>query len=94
MTDISTYQIQITINDPIGFHTRTASIFAKKASTFSAEITVTYNDKKVNAKSMLSLMALGARSSAEISIQSKGFDAQMAALSLSQLVANGFKEKT
>ena len=44
----------INIEDEIGFHARTASLFAKKASTFNSDIFVEFNGKKVSAKSTLS----------------------------------------
>ena len=43
----------IKIEDKIGFHARTASIFAKKASEFKSEIFVKFKEKKVNAKIMV-----------------------------------------
>ena len=56
----------INIEDEIGFHARTASLFAKKASKFKSEIFIEFNRKKVNAKSTLSIMTLGVKSNDEI----------------------------
>ena len=43
--------IKIQINDKIGFHARTASIFSKSASEFKSFINIEFKDKKVNGKS-------------------------------------------
>ena len=58
--------LAINIKDEIGFHARTASLFAKKASKFESEIFIEFKGKKVNAKSTLSIMTLGVKSNDEI----------------------------
>ena len=64
----------INIEDEIGFHARTASLFAKKASTFNSDIFVEFNGKKVSAKSTLSLMTLGVKSRDQIMLIAEGSD--------------------
>lgn len=80
----------LVLNDPIGFHARTASLFAKSASSFEAEVLVYFNDKKANGKSMLSLMSLGVKSKQEIRIETNGVDEAMALDRLSNLVTSNF----
>jgi phosphocarrier protein HPr len=83
-------QKTLVLNDPIGFHARTASLFAKTASSFEAEVLVYFNDKKANGKSMLSLMTLGVKSKQEIRIKVSGRDEEMALDRLSNLVTSNF----
>jgi phosphocarrier protein len=80
----------IKIEDKIGFHARTASIFAKKASAFKSEISVKFKEKKVNAKSTLSLMTLGVKSLDEIELTIEGSDEVHANQTLVDLVKSNF----
>ena len=81
----------IKIEDKIGFHARTASIFAKKASAFKSEILVKFKEKKVNAKSTLSLMTLGVKSLDDIELIVEGTDEVHANQALVDLVKSNFK---
>lgn len=81
----------IKIEDKIGFHARTASIFAKKASAFKSEIFVKFKEKKVNAKSTLSLMTLGVKSLDEVELTVEGSDEVHANQTLVDLVKSNFK---
>jgi len=81
----------IKIEDKIGFHARTASIFAKKASEFKSEIFVKFKEKKVNAKSTLSLMTLGVKSLDDIELTVEGTDEIHANQALVDLVKSNFK---
>lgn len=82
------------LNDPIGFHARTASLFAKTAASFESEISVYFNEKKANGKSMLSLMTLGVKSKQEIRIEASGADEEMALDRLKNLVSSNFTAST
>ena len=50
------------------------SNFVKTAMQFESEISVALNDHKVNAKSLLHILTLGANQGAEIEIQADGID--------------------
>lgn len=84
-------EIEVKITDNIGFHARTASIFAKKAAAFESNIIVKANDKIVNGKSMLNLMSLGVKSGMNIFIMAEGQDSDEAINVLRQLVENNFE---
>ncbi|MGL4950330.1 MAG: HPr family phosphocarrier protein [Mycoplasma sp.] len=64
----------VTIIDPIGLHARPASEMVQVASKFASDITITYGDKKGNAKSIITIMALGVKTGAEISFEINGAD--------------------
>ena len=81
----------IKIKDEIGFHARTSSLFAKKASAFQSEIFIKFNDKKGNGKSTLSLMTLGVKSQDVITIYVNGTDEIEALVTLEELIKNNFK---
>jgi len=84
---------QIVIKDSVGFHARTASLFAKKAARFESDVVaIVFNGKKVNGKSTLSLMTLGVKSQDEIAITVSGKDESLAMESLVTLIENNFKD--
>ena len=68
-------QIEITITNPAGLHARPAAEFLRRAKASSSNITVTANDKTVNAKSMLGILKLGATQGTTISVEVDGDDA-------------------
>lgn len=81
---------KVTVIDKIGFHARTASLFAKNASTFTSDIRIAFREKEVNAKSMLKIMTLGVKCNDEIEIIAEGEDEQKAIDSLTSLIKINF----
>lgn len=80
----------VTVTDEIGFHARTASLFAKKAGGFESTIQVSFNGKTVNGKSMLAIMTLGVKNNASVEISADGADESAALEALLELVKNNF----
>ena len=81
---------QVVVIDKIGFHARTAALFAKQSALFSSNIKVEFNNKSVNGKSMLSIMTLGVKSNDTIEIITDGEDEQEALTSLIKMIQNNF----
>ena len=81
----------IALQDQVGFHARTAALFAKRATQFKAEIQVGFKEKKANGKSPLALMTLGVKSMEEIKIIIQGPDEQAAMEALTVLIESQFK---
>lgn len=50
---------QFTIISEVGLHARPATVFVQKASQYTSDIELEYNDKKVNVKSIMGVMSLG-----------------------------------
>lgn len=74
-----------------GLHARPAGALAKTAASFKSKIELQFNQKKVNAKSSLSLMTLGLGHNAEFTIMADGEDSEQAIKTLSELVDKEFK---
>ncbi len=70
------------IKDPVGLHARPASIMVQEATKFESDITISANGKDANLKSIMSVMALGAKSGEEITIKAEGPDAEEAIAAL------------
>lgn len=82
----------VVVTHKVGLHARPASVFVQAAGKFESEITVTCEDRSANAKSILTVLTLGAHKGAEITIAAEGADAQEAVDALVELVENNFGE--
>ena len=69
---------------------RPAYLFAETAARFDSQIEVEKDDIRIDGKSVLSILTLGAAQGSEVSIQATGSDAQDAVNALEQLVVSGF----
>ncbi|GAA5417162.1 phosphocarrier protein HPr [Paraliobacillus ryukyuensis] len=68
----------VTITDSTGVHARPATVLVNKAGSFSSDVTVEYNGKSVNLKSIMGVMSLGIPKDAKIKLVAKGSDEQEA----------------
>lgn len=84
----------LTLTNPAGLHARPAALFTQEAKRFKAKlfIQVQGRGKESNAKSLLSLLSLGARQDETIIIRAHGPDAEQALAALQTLVQAGFHE--
>jgi phosphocarrier protein HPr len=76
-----------------GLHARASAKFVKLASEFDAEVTVSRDEQKVDARSIMGLMMLAAGPGSSIDIAAEGPDAQAAIDALAELVASRFDEE-
>ena len=76
-----------------GLHARATSAFVKVADSFESEIFVQKQDLKVNGKSIMGLLMLGAPLGETIIISAEGDDAEAAIEALTELVNNKFGEE-
>ncbi|MDD5987444.1 MAG: HPr family phosphocarrier protein [Eubacteriales bacterium] len=67
-------RISYTIHNKVGLHARPASLFIKKANEFDSDISIELGEKKIDGKSILSIMTLGAGQGAVIEITADGKD--------------------
>ena len=74
--------ITVKIIDKIGIHARPASKIVQTAGKFESNISFKTNDKTANAKSVINLMALGAKFDTEVQIIAEGSDEEKAIESL------------
>ena len=78
--------------NPQGIHTRPATLIAKVAGAFGAEVTLAASGKTVNAKSTLQVLGLVAEQGAKLTVRACGRNAQEAVDALVALVRRGFDE--
>lgn len=65
---------KVIVKNPIGLHARPAAEFVKVTSRLACEVTVGKGHLKVNAKSILGVISLGAAQNSEIEIYTDGED--------------------
>lgn len=75
-----------------GLHARPAALFVQTAARFKADIKVAKGDRSANAKSIMSVLALGVTKGTTIDILATGDDAEEAVDALTRLVESGFGE--
>lgn len=80
------------IQNEAGLHTRPAAALVKIAQQYPAQIRICKGKRCVSAKSILSLLTLGAKKGEKIIIKAKGIRSDEALKKLGALVASKFHE--
>ncbi len=81
-------QRTVEIHFPVGLHVRPATIIAKKARGFQAEVFLVYQDRKVSARNVFDMFLLGAEKGAMIKLEAtEDKDAEAALDTLAALFA-------
>ena len=79
-------EVRVRLPDGVALHARPAGALVRAASTFAADVFVSVNGRRANAKSILDILSLGAEGGVEIVIDASGDDAVEAAEHLALLV--------
>ena len=82
----------LVITNPQGLHARPAEMFARLAMQFEAEISLVRVSERVDAKSVLHILTLGADHGTELLLEASGVDAQQAVDALVRLVESNFAD--
>ncbi|GAB4448711.1 MAG: phosphoenolpyruvate--protein phosphotransferase [Chloroflexi bacterium OHK40] len=85
-------QLELTIRNPTGLHARPARVLADTAKRFQASVFVRYGARRVNAKSLVSLLTLGVTPGECIQVDVSGEDEEQAATAIAAAVENGLGE--
>ncbi len=80
-------QRNVKISNKLGLHARPAAEFVEKANTFKSRISVEKDGKKVNAKSIIEILTLGAKYGCSIKITAEGEDEAEAVEALAKLLS-------
>ena len=82
----------IILKNTDGLHARPAAIFVQEANKFDSEIEIEFQSLKVNGKSIIGIMSLGAFHGEEITLIARGRDEEEAVSHLEKLILNDFKK--
>ena len=78
----------VAVGSASGLHARPAKIFVEAAAAAPVKVTIRVGEKKpVPAKSMLSVLALGAKQGTEVTLEADGDGAEQTLASLAALLA-------
>jgi catabolite repression HPr-like protein len=69
---------KILIKIPTGLEARPVALLVQVASQYESSIYVEYDDKKVNAKSIMGMMSLGLAAGEEVMVSADGADEEVA----------------
>jgi phosphocarrier protein len=84
-------EADLLVGHEAGLHARPAALFTQTAQRFRCEVTVAHNEQTANAKSILSILALGVSQGTTVRVRAQGPDAAEALQALSKLVADNFE---
>ena len=76
-----------------GMHARPAELFVRRAQQFQSKIEIVRDGYRIEAKSIMNLLTLGAAQGTELVLEADGPDAQEAIDTLTQVVEKEFLEE-
>lgn len=84
---------ELTIVNKLGLHARAASKLAQLCQQFSAQITLTLEEKEADAASIMAIMLLAGGQGKVVKVTAEGPDAADALQAISQLISDKFDEE-
>jgi phosphocarrier protein HPr len=85
-------QLELEIQNRLGLHARASAKLTQTASRFAADVFMSRNGRRVNAKSIMGVMMLAAGKGSRIAIEATGDDADAALAALASLINDKFGE--
>lgn len=84
------HPVVLTATLPAGvtLHARPAADLVRAASRLQAQVTISANGKRANARSILEVLALGATGGTELTLSATGPEASQAASTLAEVIAS------
>jgi len=86
-------QAEVEIVNKLGLHARAAAKLTEVAGGFGAEVWLSRNGRRVNAKSIMGVMMLAAGQGSRVVIEADGEDAEAALAALVALIGGRFGEE-
>jgi phosphocarrier protein len=85
-------QREVEIVNKLGLHARASAKLTQTASRFAADVWMSRNGRRVNAKSIMGVMMLAAGRGSRVAIETDGADADQALAALVTLIEDKFGE--
>jgi len=86
-------EVQVTVRNRVGLHARPATTFVKEAMKYRSKISIEYDGRKVDGKSILQVLSLGISCGSLIVISADGEDEHLAIDSLLKMIETGLGEE-
>lgn len=77
---------EVVVNNGTGLHARPATLLVKKASSFKSDVSIEFNGKKANVKSLIGVLSLGVTKGANITVTASGDDEALATEEIAKLI--------
>lgn len=77
---------EVCVKNSSGLHARPATLLVKKASSFKSDISIEFNGKKANVKSLIGVLSLAVTKDATIKVVASGDDEALAVEEIVKLV--------
>jgi len=83
---------RVEVINKLGLHARAAARLVNLANAYESEITLRFNDREIDGKSIMGIMMLAATQGSWIELGAEGEDAEDAVTAMVRLFANRFGE--
>ena len=82
-----------TITNKMGLHMRPAQVFVTAMSKYASDVTIKFNGRDVNGKSIMMLMSACIKCGAEITVVCSGPDEEAMMAEAASMIESGFGEE-
>ena len=83
---------RVTISNRLGLHARASAKLTKLAGSFTCDVHMARNGRRVNAKSIMGVMMLAAGMGSEVEVETDGPDEQAALQAIVAMIDDKFGE--
>jgi phosphotransferase system HPr (HPr) family protein len=83
---------EVKLSEGHGLHARPASMLTKTVGKFESSVKLVLGEKKVDCKSIIGILSLGATEGTSLIVEADGSDASAAIEAVKQLFINNFDE--
>ena len=84
-------QIEYVIENASGLHARPASMLVREATSYQSDISLVKNDKKINCKSIMSVLSAGVKQGDAVTFVFDGADEDVASVKFKDFLRQEFK---
>ena len=85
-------QSVVKISNKLGLHARASAKLTKLAGSFTCDVHMSRNGRRINAKSIMGVMMLAAGVGSEVVVETEGVDEAQALTAIVELIDNRFGE--
>lgn len=79
---------EVLVKNSTGLHARPATLLVKKASSFKSDVSLEFNGKKANVKSLIGVLSLAVTKDSLVKVTASGDDEALACEEIANLIAN------
>ncbi|MBP2031690.1 phosphocarrier protein [Clostridium algifaecis] len=77
---------EVTVKSATGLHARPATLLVKKASSFKSDMSMEFDGKKANIKSLIGVLSLGVTKNSTVKVVASGDDEALAVEEIVKLI--------